>query len=283
MFNLIRMNLYRMFHTGSTWILMAVICGFSLFSAYMAVQDQELMREELENRTAAEEVQEEESGQMFGIYLQVPFYENGREPAFLEYICSDLQSGILLIFLSVFTVIFINGESKSGFAKNIAGQISNRFTLYLSKIAAVMVFVFMAMLGDILMQFTGFLIWHHGAPFGMDILGKVLRYIVIQFMLLSAFASGLALITTLIKSTAVSTTFALLVSCGFGQIFMGFFYKLFGDISIKPEKYFITNNVKSIVYDSSTELLGRAAVIAVVFLVIYNVLGSIWVQRRDVV
>ena len=43
MFNLIRMDLYRMFHTGSTWILIGIISLLAVFSFYMGIVDQRFM------------------------------------------------------------------------------------------------------------------------------------------------------------------------------------------------------------------------------------------------
>ena len=47
MFNLIRMNLYRIFHTRSTYIMLAVIMVFAGFSAYMMREDIKMLEEEI--------------------------------------------------------------------------------------------------------------------------------------------------------------------------------------------------------------------------------------------
>lgn len=282
MFNLIRMDLYRMFHTGSTWILIGVISVFAVFSFYMGVVDQRLMEESGEDNNLVIKGEDEE-GMEFGIMVNTPYHEDGSEAAYLEYVCADLQSGILLVFISIFAVVYVNAEEKSGFIKNIAGQFPNRFWIYLSKNIVVAVFVFMAMAAYMVMQIFGFLIWHTGAPFGMDMIGEALRYGIIQWILMSAFAAGLVLITTLIKSTAIGITIGMMISCGFSQIFLGFYYKIFQNTKLHVEDYLITDNIKTIAYSSSMSRLWRALLVGVVFLVVYNVIGSVVMQKRDVV
>lgn len=282
MFNLIRMDLYRMFHTGSTWILIGVISVFAVFSFYMGVVDQRLMEESGEDNNLVIKGEDEE-GMEFGIMVNTPYHEDGSEAAYLEYVCADLQSGILLVFISIFAVVYVNAEEKSGFVKNIAGQFPNRFWIYLSKNIVVAVFVFMAMAAYMVMQIFGFLIWHTGAPFGMNMIGEALRYGIIQWILMSAFAAGLVLITTLIKSTAIGITIGMMISCGFSQIFLGFYYKIFQNTKLHVEDYLITDNIKTIAYSSSMSRLWRALLVGAVFLVVYNVIGSVVMQKRDVV
>lgn len=282
MFNLIKMDLYRMVHTRSTWILMGISGLFAILTFYMGIVDQRFMEEE--KADSGYVVSEESDDVMnFGIMVDVPFHEDGSEPAFLEYVCADLKSGILLVFTAIFVVVYVNAEEKSGFIKNIAGQFPDRFWIYLSKNAAVMVFVLMEMLAYMFMQIVGVLIWHRGAPLGADIIGEALRYGVIEWLLMSAFAEGLVLITTLIKSTAISITIGIMVSCGFSQIFLGFYYKIFQNTKIRVEEYLITNNIKAIAYNSSIDKLWHAVLVGVIFLVVYNVIGSIVIQKRDVV
>lgn len=282
MFNLIRMDLYRMFHTGSTWILIGIISLFAVFSFYMGVVDQRLMEETGESNNLVLKGEDEE-GMAFGIMVNTPYHEDGSEAAYLEYVCADLQSGILLIFISIFTVVYVNMEEKSGFVKNIAGQFPQRFWMYLSKNVVVAMFVLMAMVAYMVMQIFGFLIWHTGAPLGTGMIGEAFRYIIIQWILMSAFAAGLVLSTTLIKSTAIGITIGMMISCGVSQIFLGFYYKIFQNTKLHIDEYLITNNIKTIVYNSNMNRLWQAVLVGVVFLMVYNVIGSIVIQKRDVV
>lgn len=283
MFNLIRMDLYRMLHTGSTWVLIGIISLFAVLSFYMGLVDQRLMEETGETDTNLVIKGEDEEGMQFGIMVNTPIHEDGSEAAYLEYVCADLQSGILLVFISIFAVVYVNAEEKSGFVKNIAGQFPNRFWMYLSKNAAVALFVLMAMAAYIVMQAVGFQIWHSGAPFGIEIAGKALRYGMIQWLLMSAFAGGLVLITTLIKSTAIGITIGIMISCGFSQIFLGFYYKIFQNTKLHVEEYLITNNIKMIMYSNSMDKLWHAVFVGAAFLAVYNVIGSAVMQKRDVV
>ena len=130
MFNLIRMNLYRIFHTRSTYIMLAVIMAFAGFSAYMMREDIKMLEEEITaeggqiNEAQTDEIvpESDDASTPLTIMVETPYHEDGTKPAFTEYLCADLRSGLILIILAIFPVLFVNSEEKSGFVKNIAGQ-----------------------------------------------------------------------------------------------------------------------------------------------------------------
>lgn len=141
MFNLIRMNLYRIFHTRSTYIMLAVIMVFAGFSAYMMREDIKMLEEEITaeggqlNEAQTDEIvpESDDASTPLTIMVETPYHEDGTKPAFTEYLCADLRSGLILIILAIFPVLFVNSEEKSGFVKNIAGQTKRREWIYLSK------------------------------------------------------------------------------------------------------------------------------------------------------
>ena len=213
MFNLIRMNLYRIFHTRSTYIMLAVIMAFAGFSAYMMREDIKMLEEEITaeggqiNEAQTDEIvpESDDASTPLTIMVETPYHEDGTKPAFTEYLCADLRSGLILIILAIFPVLFVNSEEKSGFVKNIAGQTKRREWIYLSKTAGIMIFHLMAMAAYTIIHIATFPILHPGEPFGVSMFGQTARYMGVLWLLSVAFSSGMALLTTLLKSTAVST------------------------------------------------------------------------------
>lgn len=288
MFNLIRMNLYRIFHTRSTYIMLAVIMVFAGFSAYMMREDIKMLEEEITaeggqlNEAQTDEIvlESDDASTPLTIMVETPYHEDGTKPAFTEYLCADLRSGLILIILAIFPVLFVNSEEKSGFVKNIAGQTKRREWIYLSKTAGIMIFHLMAMAAYTIIHIATFLILHPGEPFGVSMFGQTARYMGVLWLLSVAFSSGMALLTTLLKSTAVSITVGILAVLGVGDIISGFFTHIY---KIKISEYLLISNYKALLYNSAADKFWHALVVALAFLIGYNIIGSVVVRKRDVV
>ena len=150
MLNLIKMDLYRMFHSLSTWIIILFTAGMALFCVVMvqgdldAMADDPAYAQEMEQEAASASDGNED--RQIGLYSESdPEWIEGRIDAG-EFISSQLQSGLLTLFVVIFAAIFANAEQKNGYVKNIAGQLTNRGTLALSKLAASAVQVFIMLL-----------------------------------------------------------------------------------------------------------------------------------------
>lgn len=288
MFNLIRMNLYRIFHTRSTYIMLAVIMVFAGFSAYMMREDIKMLEKEITaeggqlNEAQTDEIvpESDDASTPLTIMVETPYHEDGTKPAFTEYLCADLRSGLILIILAIFPVLFVNSEEKSGFVKNIAGQTKRREWIYLSKTAGIMLFDLMAMAAYTIIHIAAFLILHPGEPFGVSMFGQTARYMGVLWLLSVAFSSGMALLTTLLKSTAVSITVGILAVLGVGDIISGFFTHIY---KIKISEYLLISNYKALLYNSAADKFWHALVVALAFLIGYNIIGSVVVRKRDVV
>ena len=54
-----------------------------------------------------------------------------------------MSSGIYLFFSVIFTMIFALSENKNGYIKNIGGQVRHRWQLFVSKLTAIFIYIFM--------------------------------------------------------------------------------------------------------------------------------------------
>ena len=107
MLHLIKMDLYRLFHSLSTWIIMVVSMMFAVLSVVLIYTE-----------TA--------SGMAVKLYSNVE-----------ELLSAQLSGGILMIFCTIFVTVFVSAEFKNGYLKNFAGQLPYRGMLILSKALAI--------------------------------------------------------------------------------------------------------------------------------------------------
>lgn len=276
MLNLLRMNLYRMLHARSMWVLLILTVSLSVFSAIMSTVSFEQVKEQ------KMQVQEEatEGTGSFGIYIQTPESETGEAPPFLRFYTADLASGFLLIMLIIAVVLFVNGEDKSGFVKNIAGQTKNKYQLYLSKTIILAGYTLLNMLAYGVGQYVTLKLYYPNMVFGAALFSESLLLFGMDFLLYMAFVSGLIMLTSVFRNSAVGITAGMLTACGFGRIISGFVEKIF-QLDINP--YFIISNINSMQNGVASKNILTAFLCGAAFFLLYNFLGAILFQKRDIV
>ena len=114
MFNLIKMNLYRMSRAVSTWVMaiVAVLFGILQFSSLKLMQDDPLNM--FSNGSGTD---------MLGYTIL-----NG-----VRTVAAFLQNSNVLIILAIFVVMFTNAEHKCGFDKNIIGITKHKWKQTLAR------------------------------------------------------------------------------------------------------------------------------------------------------
>ena len=288
MLNLIRMNLYRMAKTKSLWIVLLCMAAFCTFACSMVTIDLEEIQKNKENNlsgsfAAVYKEEEEETAGGFGISVQVPEKEDGEIPTFLEFYNSDLASGIVLVFLCIGCVIYFNGEIKSGFLKNIAGQTRHKSNIFLSKIIANMVYILVALLLYGVVQF--FSLWFmlkdkYTFRFGGEFIKETGVLLMAFFLLYLAFLGGISLVTTVLKSTAAGITLGMLSAFGVLSSFGAYADKL---LHVNLSKYMVITNVHGMFVGAVRKDIFFAMGVGALFSVIYYLLGAVYFTKKDVV
>lgn len=275
MLNLLRMNFFRMVHTRSMVIILLAIIAFSAFSSYMALLDLQT-----ETEASPDPDTDEDMGTTFGIMVNTPPLQDQKPAPFLSFYRADISGKILLLFLTIATVLFVNGEEKSGFVKNIAGQTKHRCYLVLAKILTLTAYSFAAFLlygaGQWLALKVSF---GSELVFGFDSLLSSLPCLGLQFLLHMAFISGIAMLTILVRSSTLGISYGILAACGFGAIPAGWIYKLF-EADVTP--YYLTTQITMLQSDPSAKTMTTALASALLCLVLYNAVSSIWFTKKDI-
>ena len=112
MINLIRMDLRRLVHSVSFWIMIAVTVALAVFSTGMTKYDLDLVAKEggLASRV-------EKDVQAFGIIVETNYKWLDGDIGFDELVTVDLASNLVLLLLVIFIPIFANGEQKTDLSK----------------------------------------------------------------------------------------------------------------------------------------------------------------------
>ena len=286
MFNLIRMDVYRMFRSLSTWVILLMTALMAVFCVSMTELDLSAMAEDpAYEQQMTEEASASDHELMLGYNASTdPGWIDGEIRA-ADLVGMGVKSGLLGLLCVIFTPLFVNAEQKNGYVKNIAGSLKNRGTLALSKLAAVALqtLLMTALFAGVLTA-SGLIFWGDRVTFSGS--RELLQFLGVQYLLHLGFAALTGFLCVLTKSTAFSMTAGILMSMGMllpiysavNRAAAEFLPALDLDIT----RYMLETNISLCGIGAETEVILRAAVTGILFFAVSAVLAALILKKRDV-
>ena len=280
MFNMIKMNLYRLFHQKAFYIIPAVSAIVSCFMVYMV-----WMVPKLENQTAQLQT---EAGLHAGVAVGSP----DSEPSPLigsfnltEFMDEILGSGILIIMISAGAAIIANSERKNGFIKNLAGQIAPRGLLTVTKLPgmlleSILILVF-SLIGCAL---PGRLLF---ATFTLGSLSALVKALAVHMLLSTALCALILMICTLSENAASGIITGIVLSAGL----LPFLYMLIDKVlwnyfhvpeSFDLNRYSLSGHLMSVASTSDTGALVLALAVGAVYLAVCSIGSYVIIKKKDI-
>lgn len=296
MFNAIRMDVYRLFKTKSTYIILVIMIALSVMgTGLMSVmtemtgaESQQVQTEQMSDNAdyAGEDDQFNEDTEGAQSQLSVSVSESDpdeNDNSVLSFAMSDISGLQAGLFIIIFTVLFSMADINSGFIKSIGGQVKGRGVLIVSKIAAIAIFTAIVIIADFLTELIAVNIFFDDAVVGSA--SEIVRLLSSQFVLNFALAVLMMAIAIIIKNNVVSMIIGVCMCSGiFELIFMGINYLMdkigFDDFDIN--NILITGKIQNVTIgadaaDIGYALLTAAIYIAVSVFAVYNVF-----KHRDI-
>lgn len=296
MFNAIRMDVYRLFKTKSTYIILVIMIALSVMgTGLMSVmtemtgaESQQVQTEQMSDNAdyAGEDDQFNEDTEEAQSQFSVSVSESDpdeNDNSVLSFAMSDISGLQAGLFIIIFTVLFSMADINSGFIKSIGGQVKGRGVLIVSKIAAIAIFTAIVIIADFLTQLIAVNIFFDDVVVGSA--SEIVRLLSSQFVLNFALAVLMMAIAIIIKNNVVSMIIGVCMCSGiFELIFMGINYLMdkigFDDFDIN--NILITGKIQNVTIgadaaDIGYALLTAAIYIAVSVLAVYNVF-----KHRDI-
>lgn len=296
MFNAIRMDVYRLFKTKSTYIILVIMIALSVMgTGLMSVmtemtgaESQQVQTEQMSDNAdyAGEDDQFNEDTEEAQSQFSVSVSESDpdeNDNSVLSFAMSDISGLQAGLFIIIFTVLFSMADINSGFIKSIGGQVKGRGVLIVSKIAAIAIFTAIVIIADFLTQLIAVNIFFDDVVVGSA--SEIVRLLSSQFVLNFALAVLMMAIAIIIKNNVVSMIIGVCMCTGiFELIFMGINYLMdkigFDDFDIN--NILITGKIQNVTIgadavDIGYALLTAAIYIAVSVFAVYNVF-----KHRDI-
>ncbi len=274
MFNMVRMDLYRMFRTKALYVIWIVMAVTMLLTTSLSLISQEMPE-------AQEYAQEETENVNLGMSVSLPT-RPGAQITVLDEVYANTTAKFTALFLVIFAVIFATADINSGYIKNIGGQVRNRGALFLSKAAAMLVFTVLTIIGYALLQALfcricfGYLVWGN--------ICSLLWYLGIQILLHYAFTLICMAIAVVLRNNVFSMIIVICLCGGISALIYGLVDNLVQKLGIQGfqvMKYTVTGQIALVPMEPSSGDVLMPAVISVVFLLAMAFIGSTVFAKKD--
>lgn len=281
MFNIIKMDLYKMFKMRSFYVVNIIaMVSIAIMLLFVVV---DVDKTDLKGSNATTVYEDKDQSVKLGVDVD-DSQLLGTEQNVLTIYSSFMSSGIYLFFSVIFTMIFALSENKNGYIKNIGGQVRHRWQLFVSKLTAIFIYIFMF---DLILLVVQSVIWFVAkGNFGAGSFSEYITFIISQFLLQYVFVIVCTAIATITKSRVFSMTAAVCLSFGMGKLAcMGIdagIYKLLNR-EVSLEKYLITTKISTMLLNMDMAQIRNIIVFAAVYFIVSVFVGIISVEKRDMV
>ncbi len=299
MFNLIKMNLYRLVRTMSFWVMIAVTAVVAVFSVavtnvdmeYMAEQEPAAVQQPAEDAasgfmvgfTKDEQVNEEDEN-VAGIYFDTQDEWVEQDIEVVSLIQVMVSSGIVALLAAIFIAIYTNTEQKTGFIKNIAGQLPKRGMLSLAKLIGIATELFIMFSVHILATvISGKVIW--GDKLVLGNIEDIVKIIALQYLLHLAFCAFVQMLCTTARGSGIGMTIGIFFCSGFTNfVYLGINYVIekLGAKDFDISKYDLMTYVKSLTAAADSDMLTKCLIAGAVYLSVCAAVSIIVMQKKDI-
>lgn len=275
----IKLELYRLRKNKYPWIILILSSLMIIGSVYMTNVDYHYY---INDKASLENLKINFTQINWGIYVGsvIPDWLDLGYIPITELFMRNIQSKILLMFQTVFIVIYIGDELKSSFLKNINQNFPKKIELILGKVIIICIYTFAIFITSFIIMSLSFYIMEGYLKF-TDI-GIFIKYIFAEYLLYITYSIIIMFLAYLIRNSAVTLIIGLLESAGILQIIDTIIHQISGNFSSSIMKYLISGNIVLLSIDSSDSIYLRVAILSIIYLVIMIILNTVILSKRDI-
>lgn len=291
MFNVLRMDIYRMFKSTSFWVCMAVVAGMIAFTVLSLWLVSNMSFEQGVEGVTISSTQANESG----IFISSGDLDSSDMEDIaqakdvvgnldlLHYLGNMSVSGEFVgVLAAIFAALFIAGEFESGFSKNVFSSLKKRRSYFASKMLMLLLAVVIFFAIACIVAIVGALI----AGFSVTAvpIGDFALWAALSILSFWALAMLTALFAWLTKTKTGALLIGIFVGVGMVGGIIASLVGLFPDISFVKD---LTLYANWAVLSGGMEGLAtsdtvRVACVGGAYLLLYSLLGMFILQKRDI-
>lgn len=275
----IKLELYRLRRNKYPWIILILSSLMIIGSVYMTKVDYHYY---INDKAALENLKINFTQIKWGIYVGsvIPDWLDLGYIPITELFMRNIQSKILLMFQTVFIVMYIGDELKSSFLKNINQNFPKKIELILGKVIIICIYTFAIFITSFIIMSLSFYIMEGYLKFTE--IGIFIKYILAEHLLYITYSIAIMFLAYLIRNSAVTLIIGLLESAGILQIIDTIFHQISGNSSFSIMNYIISGNIVLLSIDSSDSIYLRVTLLSIIYLIIMIILNTMILSKRDI-
>ena len=314
MLNMIKMDVYRMFRTKSMYVIWIILLASALLTSFLSKIDYDAANKEWEKQQAvesqadtdtdmqaadvvnAQDIEEQQAADSnkeqlsqqntdnvnIGMSVELPT-EPGKKVTVMDVFFSNAQGKFYALFLVIFAVMFATADIKSGYIKNIGGQVSQRGMLIVSRAVALALFTAITFAGIFVFQAAANMLAFKCVVWGNW--KEIIPYFLTELTLHYAFVLICMAIAVIIKNNVISMTLSVCLTMNIMSIvyaFIDYVVNRKGLHNFSIYKYTVTGRMAMLPMDAGREDVVSSMCVAAVFIIIMLSLSSYIFQKRDI-
>ena len=314
MWNLIKMELYKMFRMRSFWVILlcaisfiGVTMYFTIAEVHQTVTTSESRKSEEGQKETAEPSKEKLQVQKntvsdavdVGMHVQQNTQETkdyqfgihednsnltSQNLNILTIFAKHLSSGMFGMFMIIFSILFITADRKNGYIKNIGGQVRSKWHLVIAQWAAMALYTLLFELVMFLVLAGIQLAMQHKISLG--IAKETILFIVVQILLQYILILVCMTLAMVLRSRAFSMTSAVCISMGMGTLVCGgldvVIWKVAG-WKVSLEKYLISSAISRMSDPIMKAQLQNFLLLAAIYFIVMTGISILNTEKRDLV
>ena len=276
----INVELYRFTKSRYPWIILLLSVLMMVGTVFVTCED---YHSYMEDPVALENLKASFQQVNWGIYLGsvMPTWCEEKVIPITELFMRNIQSKVILMFQTVFVVLFIGEEIRNNFQKNLSAVFPKKIQQIVGKMFTISVFCAIIYFLNFLVMLLFFYI-HEGYIVMTDIV-PFMKYINTEYILYVAYSIVIMFVAYLIRNSAVCLLVGVLEAAGILQVVDVLLQSvgLFSESS-SIMKYIVSGNIVLLSINSNNAEYVCAFVIAIVF-VILAIAGTLSIlEKRDI-
>ena len=312
MLNMIKMDVYRMFRTKSMYVIWIILLASALLTSFLSKKDYDAVNKEWEqqqevesqadtdgqtvdvvNAQDIEEQQADDSNKEqlsqqntdnvnLGMSVELPT-EPGKKVTVMDVFFSNAQGKFYALFLVIFAVMFATADIKSGYIKNIGGQVSQRGMLIVSRAVALALFTAITFAGIFVFQAVANMLAFKCVMWGNW--KEIIPYFLTELTLHYAFVLICMAIAVIIKNNVISMTLSVCLTMNIMSIvyaFIDYVVNRKGLHNFSIYKYTVTGRMAMLPMNAGRDDVVSSICVAVIFIIIMLSLSSYIFQKKDI-
>ena len=314
MLNMIKMDVYRMFRTKSMYVIWIILLASALITSFLSKIDYDAANKEWEKQQAvesqadtdtdmqaadvvnAQDIEQQQAADSnkeqlsqqntdnvnIGMSVELPT-EPGKKVTVMDVFFSNAQGKFYALFLVIFAVMFATADIKSGYIKNIGGQVSQRGMLIVSRAVALALFTAITFAGIFVFQAAANMLAFKCVVWGNW--KEIIPYFLTELTLHYAFVLICMAIAVIIKNNVISMTLSVCLTMNIMSIvyaFIDYVVNRKGLHNFSIYKYTVTGRMAMLPMNAGREDVVSSMCVAAVFIIIMLSLSSYIFQKRDI-